>query len=173
MALESSLWNWLSKARVAFQDDLHMERVENLIAAGTPDVEGYVRFPGRDVVPGDRPLPMRGAFQIELKSSARPVRPATPVRFKLRDREKQIAFMRRRWTIGGNAFFLLQVGEGAERSLYLAPGDLGAVLQGGIIEAALAVACLSTGVWSGSRISQSDILKRIIQCRARASLLAR
>jgi hypothetical protein len=169
MALESSLWTWLAKARVALGDALHMERVENLLGAGTPDVEGFVSFEPLPY-PNER-LPFRGQFHLELKSSERPVRPMTPVRFKLRNREKQIAFMRRRWELGGNAFFLLQVGSASERFLYLAPGDLGARLQAGITESDLALACLKTGVWSGRRdLSQVDILKRSIQCRVRQSL---
>ena len=150
MARESSLWKWLSKARLALPDTLQIERVENSIAAGFPDVDGF--------------LAPAGAFQIELKSTERPARPATPVRFALRGREKQIEYMRKRWELGGNAFFLLQVGSGSDRILYLAPGNIGAELQRGITEMALAIACLRTGIFK-SPISQKDILERITSCR--------
>lgn len=150
MARESSLWKWLSNARLALPDTLQIERVENSIGAGFPDVDGF--------------LAPAGAFQLELKSTERPARPTTPIRFALRNREKQIAYMRKRWELGGNAFFLLQVGSGADRIVYLAPGDIGAELQRGILEAALAIACLRTGIFKRP-FSPKDILERVTSCR--------
>lgn len=102
MTLESSLWTWLKQAREKLRD-LHMNRVENVIAGGMPDVEGKLQG-GRQ-------------FWIELKVAIRvPVLPSTVVRFRTRD--KQSTWLRRRWLVGGNAFMLLQVGP--ER--FLIPG---------------------------------------------------
>lgn len=172
MALESSLWQWLSKARVELGDRLQMERVENLLGAGYPDVDGFLRLPTHhcELATLGAGLPTAGAFKLELKSSERPARESTPVRFKLRGREAQIAFMRRRWDLEGNAFFLCQVGSSSERRLYLVPGNLGDWLKAGVVESELAIACLKTGVWTGARISQTDILTRAIQCRVRSFL---
>lgn len=118
MARESGLWNWLKKARVAMAEDLHMNRVENSTMSGMPDVEGYLR--------GD------GQFWIELKSAARPARASTPVRFKVRG--GQVEWLPRRWALGASAWLLLQVGEGASRSLYLVPGSHAGAVQGGLPE---------------------------------------
>lgn len=155
MALESSLWQWLSKARLALPDTLHMERVENMLGAGFPDVDGFFR--------------PHGAFQLELKSTKRPARPATPVRFALKKREAQIAYMRKRWDLGANAFFLLQVGEGADRVLYLAPGNVGDALKAGILEARLAIECVNTGIFKRP-FSHEAILKAITTCRRNPAL---
>jgi hypothetical protein len=150
MARESSLWKWLSKARLELPDKLQFERVENSLGAGFPDVDGF--------------LAPHGAFQLELKSTERPARPATAIRFALRGREAQIAYMRKRWELGGNAFFLLQVGSAADRLLYLAPGNLGEKLKAGIVESALAAECVYTGIFNHP-FSRQDILKRVTTCR--------
>lgn len=162
MALERSLWAWLKKARPVFGDALHMERVENAIGAGFPDVEGYVKTEEHS-----------GQFAFELKSSERPARNTTPVRFKFRNREQQIEWMAHRWRLGGNAFFLLQVGSGPDRILYLVPGDHGALLARGVIEAELAVFALSAGVFAGKAISHKDIILRAVSCRQRQQFLSR
>ncbi|WP_027521730.1 hypothetical protein [Bradyrhizobium sp. Ec3.3] len=154
MARESSLWNWLSKARLELPDHVHMERVENMLGAGFPDVDGY--------------FAPHGAFQLELKSTKRPARPTTPVRFALKGREAQMAYLKKRWGLGANAFFFLQVGEGADRTLYLAPGDIGESLKAGILESALAVECVFTGIFR-SPFSRKDILKAITTCRRNPS----
>lgn len=162
MALERSLWAWLKKARLVFGAALHMERVENSVGAGFPDVEGYLQTDEHG-----------GQFALELKSSERPVRNTTPVRFKFRNREAQIEWMAQRWRLGGNAFFLLQVGSGPDRILYLVPGDHGELLARGVIEAQLAVFALSAGVFAGKAISQKDILIRAVTCRQRQQFLLR
>ncbi len=109
MARETGLWTWLSKARHELREALHMERVENSVMRGTPDVEGCLQGYGQ--------------FWMELKSSERPARRSTPVRFKVRDREAQVAWLERRCAAGGAAWLLLQVGSGAaQRRIYLVPG---------------------------------------------------
>lgn len=173
MTRESSLWSWLKKARVTLGPNaLHMERIENSIGAGTPDVEGYVSFPETFVLTATIQLPNEGQFWLELKSEERPARTTTPIRFKLRDREKQIEWMKHRWWIGGNAFWLLQVGSGSERMLYLAPGSSGKKLKQGLTESELLVLCCNSGIFR-TTISPERILKRVIQCRTHPSLTKR
>ncbi|RUQ67313.1 hypothetical protein ELZ19_06975 [Brucella abortus] len=108
MARETSLWTWLSRASKVLRDALHMHRVENLVMKGMPDVEGFLLDAGQ--------------FWLELKSSERPARSETPVRFKVRGREAQARWLNRRWNMGGAAWLLLQVGSGPERRVYLVPG---------------------------------------------------
>lgn len=162
MARESALWETIKKARVVFGDALHLQRIENMLGAGTPDVEGYLDY----ALLGSAINRRTGQFWLELKSSARPVRPTTPVRFKLRGRDEQIEFMRRRWALGGNAFFLLQVGAAAKRMIYLAPGDIGTDLKRGLTEAELALACTGTGIFKGNQFGLQELFTRIVSCRA-------
>lgn len=161
MTLESGLWSWLSKARLELGPALHMDRIENMLSAGTPDVEGQLNL-----------TPWIGQFWIELKSHERPVRRSTPIRFPLKRREAQIEFMRKRWEIGGNAFWLLQVGSGHERRLYLAAGDMGDMLKDGLTESELAVEVATYGALP-PKLTPVDVLKWIVTCRAKLSLLRR
>jgi hypothetical protein len=118
MALESALWKSLRQIMdptryPTFATRVHLERVENGVGEGFPDVDGFVRG--------------WGPIQFELKSAARPVRSSTPIRFKVRP--LQPPWNIRRWLAGGNNWWLLQVGEGHDRSVILAPGwlDIGAL----------------------------------------------
>lgn len=160
MSKESSLWSWLAQARTRVAGRCHLTRIENCISAGTPDVEGQVLLADR----------LKGQFWLELKSNIRPARRTTPIRFSFRNREAQIQWMKTRWDIGGNAFFLLQVGSNHDRTLYLAPGNAGRYLAEGMIESDLMIACCNTGVFP-SPISHEDLFRRIIQCRSRPSLM--
>jgi len=164
MARESQLWNWLSVARHQFTTSLQIYRIENLLGAGIPDVEGFLRLSD-----------CSGQFWLELKSSERPKKKETPIRFRLEDRDAQILFMRRRWEMGGNAFFLLQVGSGrSDRSLFLAPGDLGDKLKAGLTESDLAIHCCNTGFFPTVPGGfQKTILERVIKCRNFRSLTPR
>ena len=119
MARESELWATLRVARVTLGPALHMNRVENWATPGTPDVEGF--YEGF------------GFFQIELKSSMRPIR-GGPVRFSFNKREKQIAYCKKRWDMGAPCWFLLQVGHGHSRQIYLVPGNQGDALKAGLTE---------------------------------------
>lgn len=153
MARETSLWDWLAKARKQVAPGvLHMNRVENYVEAGMADVDGYLNLPD-----------YAGEFNLELKSEERPARSETPLRFKVRD--AQVSWNNARWALGANNFWLLQVGSGSSRTLYLAPGDLGKRLQKGMHEAELAVECIKTGIFKSPH-SQLDILKKAITCRA-------
>lgn len=110
MARETRLWVWLSKARKFYRADLHMDRVENSLMSGMPDVHGHLKN--------------MGSFWIELKSAQRPRNNIAPVRFKVRDREAQVHWMRRHVKAGGRAWLLLQVGSGHGRRIYLVHGSL-------------------------------------------------
>ena len=105
-----------------------------------------------------------------LKSSLRPARGVTPIRFKLKGREKQIEFLRRRFNMGEAAFFLLQVGEYSERRLYLAPGNCGEDLQSGLTESEVAVSCLNGGLVFPTNANQLEIIRGVLTCcKRRAS----
>lgn len=121
MARENQLWAWLAKARLHFKMKLHMHRIENPVSPGMPDVEGHLCGVGQ--------------FWIELKSAARPTRKKTAIRFKMRP--KQIEWARRRWAIGGACYWLLQVGDGGNRCVYMLQGSYGGALAAGMTEDAI------------------------------------
>lgn len=122
MSREVQLWDALSKAKYVLRESLHMDRIENLVTPGMPDVEGY--------------LHKMGQFWFELKSEERPTNSETPVRFKMRPR--QIEWLRHRWEIGGACFWLLQVGSGTRRRVYMLEGRHGAKIDFGLTEAQIA-----------------------------------
>jgi hypothetical protein len=129
---ESGLWRWLKDAKQELRDELHMQRVENSIGGGTPDVEGH--------------LFAFGQFWIELKSAARP-KSDLPIRFKVRD--AQVEWMRRRAKSGFHrAWLLLQVGSGKSARRYLVPGRHAGSVRDGVTEAWLQEKC-SLLQWSG------------------------
>lgn len=101
---EAFLWEWLSKARAVFGDRLHMQRIENLLDSGTPDVHGCVDGIG---------------FVIELKSVPRP--PGGRIWCEVK--REQAMFLRARRRALGVAYVLIQVGTGASASRYLVPGE--------------------------------------------------
>jgi hypothetical protein len=154
MSRESSLWSSLSKARSLFgPDQIQLERVENLVAFGMPDVDGYLHTHFG-----------RGAFTLELKAEERPARPETPLRFKVRD--SQLEWNKKRWRLGGRAFYLCQVGSGSRRILYLVPGDYGGVLREGIREADLKRLCAMPRGGSYRGIGYHDkLFRRIFEAR--------
>ena len=121
MSRESALWHWLAKARTEQGSRLHMNRIENSAGPGMPDVEGC--------------LEGYGQFWLELKSSARPKRADTAIRFKVRP--KQVEWMNARWKAGAPCYWLLQVGSAEERRLYLLPGRRGAWIKTGMTESEL------------------------------------
>jgi hypothetical protein len=129
MAREKELWAWLSKARLELKHALHMHRVENSASPGMPDVEGCMAH-GRQ-------------FWFELKSAERPVRAKTPVRFKMRP--KQVEWARRRWQLEGRVYWLLQIGSGKARRIYMLAGPEGAALTRGLTEAEIAARCFMRG----------------------------
>lgn len=121
MAGEGRLWEWLSKARAQLGDELDMNRIENSVGAGMADVEG-----------------IRKGFQFwcELKSEDRPARPTTPIRYTWQD--KQVPWLKRRWSLGGRAFALCSVGRHPHRVAYLIPAVHLGDIENGVPEAKLA-----------------------------------
>jgi hypothetical protein len=118
-ATESNLWAWLSKARVVLGPDLDMRRIENAVGFGDPDVElCYLGF----------------GCDLELKAAPRPVRGGR-LHFGSPMKREQVEWGLKRLAAGGAHGFLIQVGEGADRSVYLVHGRLGpAMLEGGVTE---------------------------------------
>lgn len=145
------------------QEYIDLRRVEDGIGAGFPDVDGFALFIRDDDGP-DIPF----GFKIELKSKERPARPETPIRFPLEKRRAQIEFMRRRYQMGEAAYFLLQVGSGPDRMIYLAPGDAGERLRDGMTEAGIAVLCATeNGMVFDKSTKPEAIVKGIWKCSKR------
>lgn len=122
MSGEANLWSWLSKARLQLGPELDMNRIENELGGGMPDVEGA----------------RKGVqFWCELKSNVdRPARASTPVRFKWQDR--QVPWAQRRWSVGGRSFALCAVGKHPHRIAYLVPAPFLTSVQEGVTEEVLA-----------------------------------
>lgn len=99
-SLEKNLWAWLKRGTKRARE-LDMERVENGVGEGTPDVDGC--FEGGD-------------FKIELKTGSYTIRHHY-VRTKFRP--KQLPWIKRRTKVGGRCFVLIQI----ERHRYLIPGS--------------------------------------------------
>ena len=115
---ETRLWSWLSgTTKKHFKHDLHLNRIENSVSQGMPDVEGCLR---------------RVQFWIELKCEKRPANWGTKVRPKFRP--AQPPWLRRRIEAGGRAFVLLQVGAGRDARRYLVRGDLADEMAAGVTE---------------------------------------
>lgn len=136
-ARESGLWKWLRKAEKTFRDRLDMNRVENSLGSGMPDVEGVLDA---------------HQFWIELKSTARPTRETTPVRFAVRDREAQERWLARRWRFARNTWLLCQVGERHKAVRYLIPGDYAASVYAGVTEDELAAMSVNEGTENAEEI---------------------
>lgn len=123
MATEAGLWKSLSVVRNTLGGDLHIRRVENAVGMGDPDVEGCYRG---------------NCFHIELKVAPRPARGLTGLRFGHDITNEQAEWHTARAEAGGRSFFLIQVGDGAERALYLVPGSLVGFLRSRPTEAEIA-----------------------------------
>lgn len=104
MPTESTLWDWTSQAKRVFGNLLHLCRIENLVGVGHADVEGC----------------LEGVqFWLELKVAKRPARRATKLRFGSPLRESQVDWAKKRIAAGGRVWYLIQVGAGHERQVYL------------------------------------------------------
>lgn len=104
MPTEKNGWKWLSKARDQMDLPVHIERVENIAGAGHPDVE----------------LCYMGVQNwIEQKAAHRPARPSTKLRFGSPLRDSQVEWAKKRIAAGGRVWYLIQVGAGHERQMYL------------------------------------------------------
>lgn len=98
-SLERNLWSWLKRGTFRSRD-LDMERVENGVSDGTPDVDGCFE---------------RVSFKIELKTGTVTIR-ENFVRTKFRP--MQLPWIKERTRVGGRVFVLLQIG----RNRYLVAG---------------------------------------------------
>lgn len=120
--LESNLWRWLKRnCRGQFRPDVfYMERVENAVGSGTPDIDGCL---------------MGKTFKIELKTAARPAREDTAVAVHFRP--AQVPWIRRYREAGGPVFVLVQVGSSSAARRYLIRGDRAATVARGVPESEL------------------------------------
>lgn len=114
---ETRLWTWLKKARFIYKERLDIERIENSVGSGTPDVQGC--FDG-------------GPLLIELKCEPSPHNSLTHI--KPRFRPAQPPWHRRRAKAGGVTFVLLQIGAAADARRYLFDGRDITMLQAGMPE---------------------------------------
>lgn len=112
MARESALWARVKAAahllRVAARPahKIDLQRVENAVGVGHPDVEGCIN--GQQI-------------WLELKSCARPKRLGSKLAIKTRP--SQEVWHRQRSAAGfRHAWVLIQVGDGARATLYLIAG---------------------------------------------------
>lgn len=125
MAREAALWQRCRtgiKALAWQGHKIDVQRVENAVASGHPDVEGCID--------GDQ-------FWIELKSNERPARESTPIRPKTR--LSQSIWHNARTKAGSTIHWvLLQVGEDRDGVLYLIPGRHYDEIAAGLTEAQLA-----------------------------------
>lgn len=134
--LEKNLWDWLKGARERCVWPLHMERVENLLDKGWPDVDGCYNERG---------------FQVELKTVGRPARRTTAV-FHHRDyREGQVEWLERRWAAGGSCFVLIQVGNGHDARRYLLRGDKARIAPGSTEDDLLALS-IAMPTWTAEEM---------------------
>lgn len=109
MAKEKVLWQWLRRG-VRGTDGLDMERVENSVANGTPDVDGCLNG---------------AAFKIELKRVPFRINGNVKTTFQ----PMQIPWITKRWKAGGNVWVLLAFGEGHTVRRYLIRGCDVAILE--------------------------------------------
>lgn len=106
-AKETSLWDWLSRARRYYREELDIQRVENLVGSGTPDVEGFLQG--------------RGSFWIELKALESPKSDDSNVNHQVS--QDQISWLYNRWASGGKGWILFQFGSGAAAEKFLMYGE--------------------------------------------------
>lgn len=116
MATESTLWDWLKKARDHFGAELHIRRVENLCETGGPDVE----------------FCHRGSYaDVELKVCERPRSDDTRLRYH-EVTEQQVDWHSKRQAAGGATGFLIQIGHGHDAERFLVHGSRAGQLRTGV-----------------------------------------
>lgn len=143
MANETSLWNWLKKARDYFGSALHIRRVENAVSTGDPDADGILK--GKD-------------FTIELKCCARPARGSTRLRYH-DVTINQVEWHKHRLAAGGASAFLIQVGDGPEAVRYLVHGAEAHALAEGVNENWLIAHAIKVG-------GPADAVERAVNLRS-------
>lgn len=114
---ESNLWKWLATSRQIYRDRLHINRVENTVLRGMPDVEGCID--------GQQ-------FWIELKCAGRPTNPGKGIAVEFQP--NQAPWIERRMAAGGKVHILLQVGSRRRSARYLIDGRYARTLSHGVTE---------------------------------------
>lgn len=104
---ESALWGWLRDGLKGSGLRHHVQRVENSVKVGTPDVEGCIE--------GGLPFWIELKVATELKS-----RPQV----RVETTAHQVFFATKRWQVGGNSWYLVRVGRHPSRAHFLVPGSL-------------------------------------------------
>lgn len=133
---ETSLWGWLKRGTKKIRE-LDMQRIEN--ASGShPDVEGC--FEGVQ-------------FWLELKTAEAPKKLGGDVRVKFQP--KQIPWAKRRWSVGGNAYVLLQVGS----RRYLIPGCDLDIFEGDELYKTVSISKLEQHDRAFEKVSPSDLVR--------------
>lgn len=112
---ESSLWKWLSKASLFYGPALHMNRIENKVMSGMPDVEGCLQ---------------EKQFWLELKCGDAPARETTKVNIRVED--SQVDFAKNRLNAGGACGFLVKIKKGNSYQVFLLHGACAEGLQKGL-----------------------------------------
>lgn len=98
---ESNLWNWLREGGRPLRPDLDLQRIENLVGVGTPDVEGC--YQGSQFWIELKAIDDSGSLDVEVSP-------------------EQVMWHRRRHLAGGRSWFLIQVGSGSRAMRFLIPG---------------------------------------------------
>jgi hypothetical protein len=108
---EQQLWDVIRRSK---PPDIWLERVENLVGEGTPDVHGC----------------KRGTHAwIELKArAALPKRMSTPLLTKVDFPHEQIGWHEEYALRGGRSFIIVGIGSGRARTFMVVPGNAARVL---------------------------------------------
>jgi hypothetical protein len=146
VARETSLWDWLGNGRHDFGDELHMDRVENLLMGGWPDVEGCLSG---------------SCFTIELKSKERPARESTRILAPDDIRPGQVPWLEKRWSAGGCCYMLVQVGGGHRASRYLVPGAHACLVAGATEDALLQLSVVPDDARAADVIRRASRVPRL------------
>lgn len=97
----SGLWRWFRSGTRHLRPLLHMQRVENGVATGTPDVEGFY---GKQFWTELKAVDDCGEIDVEVST-------------------EQVVWHNLRHRAGGRSWFLIQVGSGAKARRFLIPGS--------------------------------------------------
>jgi hypothetical protein len=110
---ETALWGWLKKPIASLHLPQHIQRIENAVARGTPDVEGCINS---------------HAFWCELKVASAMARG----RWRIRITPEQVRFALRRHGAGGKSWVLVRAcGDtwGSNRHFLISGGDTEELLE--------------------------------------------
>ena len=146
MSTETTLWNWLKNARKEANSKnethlLHINRVENILVSGMPDVE--LCHKGQQI-------------WVELKVKAFPKRANTPI--KIRFEPAQRPWIGRRTKAQGCAFVLLQLGKYPNRHFCIMSHKKSEYLEKGILLADLKKI---SDIYIENRISALELINKM------------